>query len=834
MTCLLVSGADRQGGGRTEEDLMQVWWSVMEVLKKKPVPADRWRPWMEVIKETQFNFNAFFEEEDDDNNKPREVSSEEDQGTKDVHEKLMRVQKDLLAAESSKKQNFVAIEPAAAAVDSDEGGAGFLDPAAARFVPLCRPPMPDAPAAPSAVDGRAPAAGVREMGDNTSTQVQAVDMERLGSIKLTSDVLKWYRKADRKISELFLCRLHQLAAGERSRILSKRLVGSKNFAIFETYLDQGHSAQRILFTEVREPQGNAILIWYVARHKHVSRYMEQIDKSCSRLNKSPEFASLFFSGESEQEERENVMFLGDDTVLLDPGANTPLKLYDTDLRMLTSKENTEGDATLRLTSAEKAIMEMPGTVLVLGRAGTGKTICIAKKMTFDRSTRLTRNQLFVARSPRICQMVGSLQGSIRKPPSWIRDAVGSLAWDDGSEVLMQTLDHVIIETSATLGIDQNFPPSGRVDYNRFKTEIFPLIKRKVGWIGGGGISGCGEAAGLDSLVLWTAMRSFIKGSIEAVHGLDRTGNSVSLRQGEAISLETFLALGEKRVRLTEGQQREAFQAFSAVCAIYKDQGLWDDADLVLAIIRALEQRQMQAQHAHDEPASVLRMFDKVYVDEVQDLTSAELSLLLRKSVSLSLFLAGDPAQSVVEGVDFRFADVRSVFYQLAEREKEKGAENRVAVPQKPMTLQLNFRSHAGILAAAGNVLEWLLDLFPGACERLPNDEGLCQGPRPGLAFWTPGQVRHLLKTQGAESGLVLLTLDHHLDRLKQSLDIEDSLLDSVFGIRDAKGLDFQEVVILDFFQSLDTSIQKGWKQVFCHLLQLRVCSGYRLFWVIML
>jgi hypothetical protein len=53
---------------------------------------------------------------------------------------------------------------------------------------------------------------------------------------------------------------------------------------------------------------------------------------------------------------------------------------------------------------------------------------------------------------------------------------------------------------------------------------------------------------------------------------------------------------------------------------------------------------------------------------VQDLTSAELSelaLLVKMKSSGILFLAGDPAQSVEEDVDFRFEDVRSVsVYEL--------------------------------------------------------------------------------------------------------------------------------------------------------------------------
>ena len=55
--------------------------------------------------------------------------------------------------------------------------------------------------------------------------------------------------------------------------------------IFETYLDQAHTAQRIIFTEIRERTGlRGILVWFVSKHKHVSRYMELIDDSIARLS----------------------------------------------------------------------------------------------------------------------------------------------------------------------------------------------------------------------------------------------------------------------------------------------------------------------------------------------------------------------------------------------------------------------------------------------------------------------------------------------------------------------------------------------------------------------
>lgn len=43
--------------------------------------------------------------------------------------------------------------------------------------------------------------------------------------------------------------------------------------------------------------------------------------------------------------------------------------------------------------------------------------------------------------------------------------------------------------------------------------------------------------------------------------------------------------------------------------------------------------------------------------------------------------------------------------------------------------------------------------------------------------------------------------------------MEDSteFINLVFGIRDAKGMNFQEVVMIDFLRALDLRLQKGWK-----------------------
>ena len=88
----------------------------------------------------------------------------------------------------------------------------------------------------------------------------------------------------------------------------------------------------------------------------------------------------------------------------------------------------------------------------------------------------------------------------------------------------------------------------------------------------------------------------------------------------------------------------------------------------------------QMQHRHfDDGDLVFNLFQRIskldditwcihqfYIDEVQDFTQAELTLLLHCCRwPNGLFLTGDTAQSIMRGVSFRFSDLRSVFYHIS-------------------------------------------------------------------------------------------------------------------------------------------------------------------------
>lgn len=153
----------------------------------------------------------------------------------------------------------------------------------------------------------------------------------------------------------------------------------------------------------------------------------------------------------------------------------------------------------------------------------------------------------------------------------------------------------------------------------------------------------------------------------------------------------------------------------------KELGLWDDCDRVRHLLLRFDESKKV------DPASLDRVRrSRVYVDEIQDYTQIECLVFFYLGGPGGLFLAGDSAQSVVEGTEFRFEEIRSIGYFVA------GSDRRDLVPQKPKTVNVNFRSHAGILNTAAAFLDLLFKYFPGSAKQLKKDRGLFQGSRPGV------------------------------------------------------------------------------------------------------
>jgi hypothetical protein len=144
--------------------------------------------------------------------------------------------------------------------------------------------------------------------------------------------------------------------------------------------------------------------------------------------------------------------------------------------------------------------------------------------------------------------------------------------------------------ATTDGAHTTFLPSKKMDFSRFKRDV------------------CHRGSPLDALLLWTQIRSLIKGSIA---NLDRPR-----------SREEYMGLGKNECRLTQEQRSSCYSVFETYERYMNECKLWDDCDRMTFILRQLES---------DPVARFAMAYDKVYVDEIQDYTQVSNIFLLIES-----------------------------------------------------------------------------------------------------------------------------------------------------------------------------------------------------------
>ena len=306
----------------------------------------------------------------------------------------------------------------------------------------------------------------------------------------------------------------------------------------------------------------------------------------------------------------------------------------------------------------------------------------------------------------------------------------------------------------------------------FEQNIWPEISHK-----------CGTKQ-FDPLLVWTEIQSFIKGSEEA------------LRKGSPLSFEEYQEVGNARASNFVEQRDKIFKVFECYQKYRQNQRhnvfLFDECDLV----QNLNERLCKME---DVPWSI----HSFYVDEVQDFTQAELSIFLHCCRSPNLtFFTGDTAQSIMRGIAFRFRDLQSLFFRISKQVPQ------VQVPKKPYILTTNFRSHSGVLHLASSIIDLLQEFFKGSVDDyLPKDEGMFQGPSPILIeSCEVSDLALLLSTNKREASTI--EFGAHQAILVRSKEEVHSMLQGaiVLTIFEAKGLEFDDVLLYNFFKDSPVSV----------------------------
>ena len=289
----------------------------------------------------------------------------------------------------------------------------------------------------------------------------------------------------------------------------------------------------------------------------------------------------------------------------------------------------------------------------------------------------------------------------------------------------------------------------------------------------------------DPLLVWMEIKSFIKGSRKAAES----------KEGY-LSHDEYEKLGKKMAANFAGNRQEVYKVFEKYQHFIKhraEENLFDECEFVHNLFGRLCKLKVVPFSIHS-----------FYVDEVQDFTQAELSILLRCCKDPNnLFLTGDTAQSIMRGVSFRFSDLRSLFYKANRQTKKSQKKDTITVPIVD-ELTINFRSHSGVLQLAASVIDILQQFFASSFDCLPGDEGMFPGPIPTLLdSCNFSDLALVLRGNKRESSAI--EFGAHQVIIVQSEDAKRALPNELqagiaLTVFEAKGLEFDDVLLYDFFK----------------------------------
>jgi len=255
-----------------------------------------------------------------------------------------------------------------------------------------------------------------------------------------------------------------------------------------------------------------------------------------------------------------------------------------------------------------------------------------------------------------------------------------------------------------------------VNYEKFESLYWPHFKVEL-------------RKTLDSYLVFTEIMSHIKGGTRTIeHG--------------KLSREEYCDVSENRTSGLSIEKRSIiYEIFEKYEKMKMQYGEFDLSDVVIDLHRRLRNQRYKGDN-----------MNFAYIDEVQDLTMAQIALFkyICGNVEEGFVFCGDTAQTVGRGIDFRFKDVRSIFYEKFvldseswnhDRRKGKGRVSDIFV------LSQNFYTNSEVLQLSQSIIELLHHFFPHSIDLLKVETSLMEG-KPPLVIRSRNDGNSILKAFG--------------------------------------------------------------------------------------
>jgi hypothetical protein len=325
------------------------------------------------------------------------------------------------------------------------------------------------------------------------------------------------------------------------------------------------------------------------------------------------------------------------------------------------------------------------------------------------------------------------------------------------EVLYVTQSAYLVESAAALYFSDGYEnPHQNVDFLSYRKLLESVEVPK------------GRAVGLsDFRAFFERHRMSVR--FTSAHQLfEELRGVITAAPGGPLSEEAYVGLGVRQSIYPVEHRRAVYALFPKYREWLSQAGLYD-SNLV----------------AHAYLARAERRYDAVVVDEIQDLTNAELALVLGVlKEPRGFFLCGD-ANQIVHPNFFSWSKVKSLFY----------SHETEALDAPIHVLEANYRSSVAVCTLANTLLKVKNARF-GSVDRestaLVRAAADVEGRTCGLVK-KDGVLRELdKKIRGSANVAVIVLNDDRKAEAKQRFSTP-----LVFSVHEAKGLEYESVVLYD-------------------------------------
>jgi len=237
-----------------------------------------------------------------------------------------------------------------------------------------------------------------------------------------------------------------------------------------------------------------------------------------------------------------------------------------------------------------------------------------------------------------------------------------------------------------------------------------------------------------------------------------------------LSLEDYLGLGVRQSIFQRDERERVYQLFRKYLEFLRDDGFHDGNLLSFEYRSRIEPR-----------------YDFIVVDEVQDVTTVQLDVVLRSLAAPGQFVLCGDANQIVHPNFFSWSKLKSFFH-------EGGGPEVAAGPIR--ILNANYRNSVQVTELANRILKLKTARF-GSVDRESHYLVRSSGDRPGVVLLLPDEERVTdelnRKTRRSTRFAVIVLEASQLAAAKARFETP-----LVFSVQEAKGLEYDNIVLYGF------------------------------------